>query len=183
MAEIHLAPREESVLLGLKDRRLTAAADHHAGVGFRGIHNIQPKGILGAGALVGLGFLDVVALGLHPEDDDIPALGKGRQGVSIHRIEMEGEIIAVDVNAGQGVLILAHTEVGFLPRVVAKHGKPVGNFLELTRRAKAVPAEHTAVVPLLCPEHIALVVLTAMARVSEIQTAIARPHMHTGRQG
>ena len=98
-------------------------------------------------------------------------------------VEMEGLIVAVDVNAGQGVLVLDHAEVRCLPRIVAKRGKLGGNVRKLPRRAKAIAADHTAVVPLLCPEHIALVVLTAMALASEIQASPARAHRQAGRLG
>ena len=122
-------------------------------------------------------------MGLHAENDDVAALGKRGEGRCVPCVGVEAEIVTVDIYAGQGIVSVCDANGGSLTLIVQERGKPVGNFLELTRGAQSVSTHHAAVIPLLNPEHIPLVVLTAMARVSEIQASPTRAHMYAGRLG
>ena len=122
-------------------------------------------------------------MGLHAEDNDVAALGKRGEGRCVPCVGVEAEIVTVDIYAGQGIVSVCDANGGCLTLIVQECGKPVRDLRKLTRGTKAVTAKHAAVVPLFNPKHIPLVVFTAMAGVSEIQTAIARPHRHAGRQG
>ena len=119
MAEIRLAPRKEAVLLGCKDRRLTAAADHHAGVGLgRRDGWLRIVGRLGGLAVViRVGLLLGLLLGFfhHPDMDGIliheslprAYMGGGNDEVVVTRVPL-GQL-------GQGLLGLRQCPQGQIP--------------------------------------------------------------------